>query len=107
MKANGLSDLFSCAVCHERAREGEEWFILPDGVTVCSPHCGYRHLNSKSCKRSTGSPRAAFWNQESAEKFASDPANIHYHGDVAHLCVKCGLWHLSKLEWLASSEVIN
>jgi hypothetical protein len=107
MKTEPTSDLFICAVCDAHYQDGEDRFILPDAVTVCSPHCGRRHLNNKSCKRPTGSPRAAFWNQKSAEKFASDPANIHYHGDVAHLCVKCGLWHLSKLEWLPSAEVIN
>jgi hypothetical protein len=107
MKTEQTSVPFICAICDAHYEDGEEWFIMPDGASVCSETCGYKHLNNKSCKRSTGSPRAAFWNQKSAEKFASDPANIHYHGDVAHLCARCGLWHLSKLEWLASAEVIN
>jgi len=52
------------------------------------------------CLRTTGTPRAWFSTREEAEAFALDPANIHYHGDVAHLCAFCDLWHLSKPEWL-------
>jgi hypothetical protein len=91
MKASELSDLFICATCHEHARESEEWFILPDGVTVCSPQCGRKHLENKSCKRPSGSPRAVFSNRESAVAFAQDPTNPNYHGNIAHLCVWCGL----------------
>jgi hypothetical protein len=30
--------------------------------------------------------------------------NVHYHGDVAHFCGKCGFFHLSKMEWLAPAN---
>jgi hypothetical protein len=80
---------------------------MPDGASVCSETCGRKHLENKSCKRPSGTPRAAFWNRESAVAFSQDPRNTAYHGDGAHPCAKCGLWHLSRLEWLASAEVIN
>src|SRR5580704_2370149 len=49
------------------------------------------------------SKRAWFVTREQAEAFASDPLNTVYHADLAHLCSKCGLYHLSKLEWLEPS----
>jgi hypothetical protein len=52
------------------------------------------------CKRTTGTYRAYFLTREDAEKFAADPANTAYHGDVAHECGKCRYWHLSRPEWL-------
>jgi hypothetical protein len=52
------------------------------------------------CRRKSGKLRAFFRSREDAEAFAEDPANIPYHGDVAHLCDKCGYWHLSRFEWL-------
>jgi hypothetical protein len=55
---------------------------------------------SEPCRRRTGSYRAHFTSREAAETFASDPANPAYSGDVAHECVKCGWWHLSRIEWL-------
>ena len=55
----------------------------------------------KPCKRTTGTYRAHFATREEADKFAADLANTAYHGDVAHLCAKCGYWHLSRPEWLA------
>jgi hypothetical protein len=58
------------------------------------------------CKRRSGTCRAWFDSRQEAEVFALDPGNIAYHGDVAHHCNKCGFWHLSKLEWLAS-DVVN
>jgi hypothetical protein len=57
------------------------------------------------CKRTTGTPRAHFTTREEAEKFAADPANPNYHGDVAHLCTVCGYWHLSRLEWLETARI--
>jgi hypothetical protein len=57
-------------------------------------------LTKTPCRRASGSERAWFLTREEAEAFALDPANIHYHGDVAHLCAFCDLWHLSKPEWL-------
>jgi hypothetical protein len=107
MKTERTSVPFICAICDAQYEDGEDRFILPDGVTVCSPQCGRKHLETRSCKRPSGSSRAAFWNRESAIAFAQDPRNTAYHGDIAHLCMNCGLWHLSKLEWLASPEVIN
>lgn len=54
------------------------------------------------CKRSTGTERAWFNSKEEAERFAQDPTNHPlYLGDVAHLCRRCGYWHLSRPEWLA------
>jgi len=39
--------------------------------------------------------------REDAEHFANDPANWPtYKGDIAHLCAKCDVYHLSKPEWL-------
>jgi len=52
------------------------------------------------CRRTDGTYRAHFETREAAEKFAADPTNVAYHGDMAHLCLKCGAWHLSKPEWL-------
>jgi len=52
------------------------------------------------CKRSTGTDRAWFHTHAEAVAFANDPANVHYHGDIAHFCPKCGFYHLSKPEWL-------
>ena len=54
-----------------------------------------------NCRRSNGTLRAWFHSREEAEAFEADPANVAYHGDVAHLCDKCGRWHLSRREWLA------
>jgi hypothetical protein len=44
--------------------------------------------------------RAWFFTREEAEKFAANPANPSYHGDIAHQCAKCDFYHLSKPEWL-------
>ncbi len=52
------------------------------------------------CKRPSGTTRAYFESIEQAEAFAADPENPAYHGDVAHLCLKCGWFHLSKPSWL-------
>jgi hypothetical protein len=53
------------------------------------------------CLRSNGSTRAWFLTREAAEVFAADPANWPiYRGDIAHKCLVCGLWHLSRFEWL-------
>jgi hypothetical protein len=60
------------------------------------------HTNAlpEPCRRSSGAFRAFFPTKEEAEAFAADPANLNYHGDIAHLCYKCGRWHLSRPEWL-------
>ena len=53
------------------------------------------------CKRLIGgTERAWFDSRDEAERFALDPANPAYHGDLAHLCARCDLHHLSKPEWL-------
>ena len=53
------------------------------------------------CKRSNGTYRAWFKSREEAEAFAKDPVNHPvYLNDVAHLCAKCGFYHLSKPKWL-------
>jgi len=53
------------------------------------------------CKRKSGTERAWFSTREDAVRFAEHPANHPvYLGDVAHLCDKCGYWHLSNPSWL-------
>ena len=53
------------------------------------------------CKRTTGSYRAYFSSKEEAKSvLLRTPRNTAYHGDIAHLCGKCGYWHLSRAEWL-------
>jgi hypothetical protein len=59
------------------------------------------------CRRFNGSRRAWFLSQEDAEAFALDPANSAYKGDIAHLCDKCGYWHLSRLEWLLREDGVR
>jgi hypothetical protein len=57
---------------------------------------------SAPCKRSNGTFRAFFSTQEKAIAFANEPANWPvYRGDIAHLCHKCGYWHLSQPNWLS------
>lgn len=58
------------------------------------------HGMTEYCKRRNGTERRWFRTREEAEAFAQGPANPAYHGDVAHLCAKCGFWHLSKVSWL-------
>jgi hypothetical protein len=44
--------------------------------------------------------------REDAERLAQDPANHPvYENDLAHECVKCGRWHLSKIEWLVNQPM--
>jgi hypothetical protein len=58
------------------------------------------------CRRASGTFRAHFNTKENAEAFAADPANHPaYLEDVAHLCGKCGYWHLSKIEWLVNAPM--
>lgn len=52
-------------------------------------------ITAERCRRSTGTERAWFSTREEAVRFAQDPKNVHYHGDVAHLCQNCGVYHLS------------
>lgn len=91
-----------CDMCDGIMREGVEFLILRDGRMVCE-RCTQR------CRRSNDSLRRWFTTREDAERFAREPANVGYHGDVAHICQKgCGRWHLSKLEWLTpASELVN
>ena len=64
--------------------------------------------NHKPCKRSDGSLRAHFLTKDEAEAFAADPANHPaYLGDLAHECLICGWFHLSKVEWLVPSWVVH
>jgi hypothetical protein len=58
------------------------------------------HEMTEHCKRTSGTERAWFHTRGEAEAFAQLPANPAYHGDIAHLCGKCGFWHLSKISWL-------
>jgi hypothetical protein len=55
------------------------------------------------CKRSSGAERAWSRSREDAQRFAQDPANQAYHGDIAYVCLEYGYWHSSKIEWLAPS----
>ena len=57
-------------------------------------------LEREPCRRASGKFRAHFPSMEAAEAFAADPKNTDYHGDIAHLCHKCGRFHLSRPEWL-------
>jgi hypothetical protein len=59
------------------------------------------------CRRESGSYRAYFRSQEEVEAFAADPANVAYHGDIAHKCGICGAWHLSRPEWLVPEWARN
>ena len=59
------------------------------------------------CKRIDGTLRAWFHTRAEAEAFEADPANVSYHGDVAHLCQHCGYWHLSRPEWLVAERWTN
>ena len=52
------------------------------------------------CRRTNGTLRAHFETREQAEAFAAHPANHEYHGDVAHKCLRCPAYHLSRPEWL-------
>lgn len=57
------------------------------------------------CRRPSGKLRAHFPSKEAAEAFRDDPRNVDYHGDIAHLCYKCLLWHLSRPEWLIPNHL--
>jgi hypothetical protein len=63
-------------------------------------HCEHSRPTSNHCLRRSGTERAWFWTREEAERFAASPANPAYRGDIAHLCGKCGFYHLSRPEWL-------
>jgi len=58
----------------------------------------------RTCLRRNGTERAWFLSREQALAFAADPANPAYRDDVPHLCRKCGLWHLSRPEWLSAAD---
>lgn len=66
-----------------------------------------KSLNEKHCKRIDGTLRAWFHTRAEAEAFEADPANVNYHGDVAHLCQHCGYWHLSRPQWLEAERWTN
>jgi len=64
------------------------------------------------CRRKSGEFRAHFLTRDEAERFAKDPANVTYRGDVAHACNRCGYFHLSRPEWLletmpTASRMVN
>jgi hypothetical protein len=71
-----------------------------------------KRLDEKSaenphCRRMDGTLRAWFHTRAEAEAFEADPANVSYHGDVAHLCQHCGYWHLSRPHWLEVERWTN
>jgi hypothetical protein len=59
-------------------------------------------LQRGPCRRNNGTFRAHFPSREDAEAFAADSKNIDYHDDIAHLCHKCGRWHLSHVGVMTS-----
>lgn len=63
-------------------------------------HFEHSRPTSNHCLRRSGTERAWFLTREEAEHFAANPANPIYHGDIPHPCQKCGMYHLSKPEWL-------
>ena len=63
-------------------------------------HFEHSRPTSNHCLRRSGTERAWFFTREEAETFAASPANPAYKGDIAHECVKCGFYHLSKPSWL-------
>ena len=60
-------------------------------------------MNRDFCKRSNGTYRAHFETREEAEKFAADPANVAYRGDLAYRCLECDAWHLWPV-WLVLGD---
>jgi hypothetical protein len=54
------------------------------------------------CKRTTGTPRAAFDNQQDAVVFRDNPINWAYHDDIVVFCGRCAKFHLSHPTWLES-----
>ena len=57
-----------------------------------------------TCKRSDGSPRAAFSSKAEAEAHAMIAPG--YEHNVAHLCV-CGAWHLAQIDWLLNRDYLT
>ena len=58
------------------------------------------------CRRSDGSLRGFWLSREQAEKFAQDPENTSYHGDiVVGPCGMCGAFHCSRPEWVLNTNV--
>ena len=58
----------------------------------------------KHCLRSNGTERAWFPTKVEAVAFAETTPN--YFGDVPHLCLSCGFWHLARPEWLQNPEYL-
>ena len=57
-----------------------------------------------TCKRSDGSPRAAFSSETEAEAHALIAPG--YERNIAHLCV-CGAWHLAQIDWLLNEDYMT
>ena len=58
------------------------------------------------CRRSDGSLRGFWLSREQAEKFAQDPKNTSYRGDiVVGPCGMCGAFHCSRPEWVSNTNV--
>ncbi len=58
------------------------------------------------CRRSDGTLRGFWLSREQAEKFAQDPMNTSYHGDiVVGPCGMCGAFHCSRPEWVSSTNI--
>jgi hypothetical protein len=58
------------------------------------------------CRRSDGSLRGFWLSREQAEKFAQDPKNTSYRGDiVVGPCGMCGAFHCSRPAWVANTSV--
>jgi hypothetical protein len=61
--------------------------------------------HSKVCLRSNGTERAWFSSKEEAEAFGRIAPG--YEGDIAHLCLSCGFWHLARVKWLRDENYLT
>lgn len=59
---------------------------------------------SKVCLRSDGTERAWFSSKKEAEAFGKITPG--YEGDIAHLCLSCGFWHLARASWLREEDYL-
>jgi hypothetical protein len=58
-----------------------------------------------ACKRENGTTRGYWFTKEDAERYAADPRNVSYHGDIAiGPCSQCGAWHLTPGRHTAEEE---
>jgi hypothetical protein len=58
----------------------------------------------KHCLRSNGTERAWFTSKAAAEGFAE--VTPGYEGDIPHLCLSCGFWHLARVNWLRDENYL-